>query len=312
MENTNFTINQKMALAALTELNHLFYNFPCLDKDGNLLDPLEGKDWNPTFAAKLTDYINNVYLKKYPNITDTLQKAFDEAMETDNVTFFDAVEYQFRHHKHDGLIAAHKIFDKARLSGDKTSSKEELMRQDPYNCNDTWVENGSFITDSLLWRGLLDFGRNIPELWDINNIIERANNVREMYVGAMAACPRTNGEAPKSDERTTTRQATDEAENRPKKGNKPQPDFKSIIQPINGKTKEEILARLHELLDGKTGKDFGVVILKALQEKYLTKNPDEEMTRKEFGDIGKWCSIRGYFSANYQGAAAGAESIVLF
>lgn len=62
----------------------------------------------------------------------------------------------------------------------------------------------------------MEFGRNIHELWELYNIIERANNVRAMYMGAMAACPQTNGEAPKSDERTTTRQATDEAENRPK------------------------------------------------------------------------------------------------
>ena len=157
----------------------------------------------------------------------------------------------------------------------------------------------------------MDFGRNIPELWEISNIIERANNVRAMYMGAMAACPQTSVEAPKSDERTTTRQATDEAKNKRKKANKPR-DFKTVIHPHNGKTKEEILSRLHELIDGKGRSDVGVVILAARQQGYLARNPNEEMMREEFGDIGKWRSIRNYFSSNFQGAAARVASIKIF
>lgn len=312
MENTNFTINQKMALAALTELNYLFYNFPCFDDRGNYLEPLNGKDWNPMFVAQLTHYINNVYLKKYPNITDTFQKAFDEAMEADNSTFFEKVEYQFWHHLHDGLLARQKIFQKAYAAGDKTSSKEELMRQGPYNCKDTWVINGSIITDSLLWRGLTEFGRNIPELWDINNIIERASEVRAMYMGAMAACPQTNGEAPKSDERTTKRQATDEAENKRKKANKPQPDFKTVIQPINDKSEKEILARLHKLIDGKSGADVGSVLLAALQEGYLARKPARGEYEAEFSLIGSWSAIWNYMDDNNVNALVRANKIIIF
>ena len=130
--------------------------------------------------------------------------------------------------------------------------------------------------------------------------------------GIDQTCLQTSVEAPESSTGTTTRQAADEAKNKRKRGEKPQPNFKTIIQPINGKSKDEILARLHELIDGKKDSDVGVVILKFRQEKYITKNPSEEMMRKEFGDIGKWGSVRNYFNSNYQNAAPRAEMVVTF
>lgn len=128
----------------------------------------------------------------------------------------------------------------------------------------------------------------------------------------MAACLQTSVEAPESSTGTTTRPAADEAENKPARRNKPQPDFKTIIQPKNGKTKEEILARLHELINGNSGSDVGAVFYKAYHDKYLIKKPNEKLFRSEFQLIGSWKAIAAYMRETNNNAKVRADQITIF
>lgn len=85
-----------------------------------------------------------------------------------------------------------------------------------------------------------------------------------------------------------------------------------IIQSNNGHSKEKIRKELHSHIDGKKNSDVGVVILAARKQHYLTKNPSEKMMKEEFGDIGKWGSVREYFNENYGSASSRADEIIFF
>lgn len=74
-------------------------------------------------------------------------------------------------------------------------------------------------------------------------------------------------------------------------------EFSSLIQ---NEDKTTILKRLHELIDGKGGKDAGAVIRKAFNDKLITRLPTEKEYKTEFTLIGAWRSISNYFNYDRQ------------
>ena len=91
--------------------------------------------------------------------------------------------------------------------------------------------------------------------------------------------------------------------------NKKSQTFSDIIQYDD---KERLLKRLHVLIDGRRGADVGCVILRALQENYITRLPTQKEYESEFKRIGSWTAIHNYMSDNNQNALDRANKIVFF
>lgn len=89
---------------------------------------------------------------------------------------------------------------------------------------------------------------------------------------------------------------------------KPKPTFATIIQHSN---KEQVLERLHGLIDGRRGADVGAVLLKARIDGYLTRNPTQAEFKSEFQLIGTWSSIANYMSDNNPNALDRANKILI-
>ena len=68
-------------------------------------------------------------------------------------------------------------------------------------------------------------------------------------------------------------------------------NFADIIQYPN---KDELLRRLHFLIDGKGGKDVGLVLCRAISLNYLTRKPTQSEYESEFRLIGTWLAIYKY------------------
>lgn len=85
--------------------------------------------------------------------------------------------------------------------------------------------------------------------------------------------------------------------------------FRSIIQ---YKDPDELLKRLHQLIDGKKGAAVGCVLLKAKQENYLTGNPTRKQFLSEFELIGTWQAITNYLNENNENALERANRIIIF
>ncbi len=98
------------------------------------------------------------------------------------------------------------------------------------------------------------------------------------------------------------------ANKEPVKKEKPKPTFASIIQHQN---KEQVLERLHGLIDGRRGADVGAVLLKARLDGYLTRNPTQAEFRSEFNLIGTWQAIANYMSDNNENALDRANKILI-
>lgn len=94
-----------------------------------------------------------------------------------------------------------------------------------------------------------------------------------------------------------------------KNSTKKQPKFSDIIQ---YEDKDKLLKRLHELIDGKSGADVGAVLLKALQEKFITRRPYQGEFESEFQLIGSWGAISNYMDGESNKAILKAENIVIF
>lgn len=76
------------------------------------------------------------------------------------------------------------------------------------------------------------------------------------------------------------------------KSAKKKPTFADLIQ---HQDKERVLARLHELIDGRGGKVVGRVIAKAIWDGYLIDEPTQDEYKSEFNLVGSWEGIRKYF-----------------
>lgn len=86
--------------------------------------------------------------------------------------------------------------------------------------------------------------------------------------------------------------------------------FSDIIQYPN---KDELLKRLHELIDGKGGAEVGAVLLNAwLINSYLTRRPTKAEFESEFELIGSWQAISNYMNDNSEKALEKANRIVIF
>lgn len=96
------------------------------------------------------------------------------------------------------------------------------------------------------------------------------------------------------------------------KGKKQVTNFKCFVQSTNGKSRDDILKRLHELIDGKSGADVGVVLYKAYKEKYLTKRPSQSIFETEFKLIGSWKAISAYMRDSNSNIASKAADIDIF
>lgn len=95
---------------------------------------------------------------------------------------------------------------------------------------------------------------------------------------------------------------------KPKIKAKPMPTFASIIQHPN---KEQVLKRLHDLIDGRSGADVGSVLLKARIDGYLTRNPTKAEFTSEFELIGTWSGIANYMNDNSAKALDRANKILI-
>ena len=85
--------------------------------------------------------------------------------------------------------------------------------------------------------------------------------------------------------------------------------FSDIIQYYD---KERFLKRLHVLIDGRSGADVGCVILRALQENYITRLPTQKEYESEFKRIGSWTAIHNYMNDKNLNALDRANKIVFF
>lgn len=65
---------------------------------------------------------------------------------------------------------------------------------------------------------------------------------------------------------------------------------------IQHEDKKLVLRRLHELIDGKRGKDVGTVLKKATIDQLLTRTPKENEYKSEFELIGTWRAISHYMN----------------
>ena len=90
------------------------------------------------------------------------------------------------------------------------------------------------------------------------------------------------------------------------------PNFRDCIQ---YKDKEELINRLHELIDGKQGCDVGYVLLKCRIDGLTTRNPTRAEMESEFPSVNYDSSVRNYLtedSLSDNGKVAKAGQIVIF
>lgn len=85
--------------------------------------------------------------------------------------------------------------------------------------------------------------------------------------------------------------------------------FRNIIQHPDG---EELLRRLHELIDGRRGADVGCVLMHCRQQNWLSRNPTKAEFCSEFRLIGSWQSVHKYLDENNLNALERANRIVVF
>lgn len=93
------------------------------------------------------------------------------------------------------------------------------------------------------------------------------------------------------------------------KGGKPQHKFVDIILYQN---KEELLQRLHNLIDGRGGADVGAILLRAKLDGYICRTPKQEEFKEEFTLIGSWQAISNYFNEDSNRNLGKASNIIIF
>ena len=85
--------------------------------------------------------------------------------------------------------------------------------------------------------------------------------------------------------------------------------FYNIIQHPNPET---FLSRLHQLIDGRKGADVGCVLLKSVQDGYLSRRPTQNEFISEFTLIGSWTAIHNYMNDNSEKALDRANKVIIF
>lgn len=75
---------------------------------------------------------------------------------------------------------------------------------------------------------------------------------------------------------------------------------------------QKLLDRLHHLIDGRKGADVGCVLLKCVQDGYLTRKPKQKEFESEFTLIGGWKAIHNYMNDNDENALDRANRIIIF
>lgn len=69
---------------------------------------------------------------------------------------------------------------------------------------------------------------------------------------------------------------------------------------IQGDNKNDILLRLHNCIDGKGGKDVAAIMLRAKDDRLISRLPNEKEFRSEFSNITtKWRAISTYLNPNH-------------
>ena len=85
--------------------------------------------------------------------------------------------------------------------------------------------------------------------------------------------------------------------------------FHAIVQ---YKQPEQLLEKLHQLIDERKGADVGSVLLKCLQDGYITRRPTQKEFESEFVLKGSWTSIHNYMNDNNENALDRANKIIIF
>lgn len=85
-----------------------------------------------------------------------------------------------------------------------------------------------------------------------------------------------------------------------------------FYQIVQHEEPQKLLKRLHQLIDGRKGADVGCVLLKCVQDGYLTRNPKQKEFESEFILIGGWNAIHNYMSDNNENALERANKIIIF
>ena len=75
---------------------------------------------------------------------------------------------------------------------------------------------------------------------------------------------------------------------------------------------ELLLEKLHQLIDERKGADVGCVLLKCLQDGYITRRPTQKEFKSEFTLDGSWTSIHNYMDDNNENALDRANRVIIF
>lgn len=89
-------------------------------------------------------------------------------------------------------------------------------------------------------------------------------------------------------------------------------NFRDCIQ---YKDKEKLIKRLHELIDGKKGRDVGYVLLKCRMDGLITRNPTKDEMNAEFPSVVYKSGVKNYLtegSLSDNGKLSKASQIVIF
>ena len=74
----------------------------------------------------------------------------------------------------------------------------------------------------------------------------------------------------------------------------------------------KLVNRLHKLIDGRKGADVGCVLLKSVQDGYLSRRPTQNEFKSEFILIGSWSAIHNYMNDNSEKALDRANKVIIF
>lgn len=75
---------------------------------------------------------------------------------------------------------------------------------------------------------------------------------------------------------------------------------------------ETLMQRLHQLIDGRRGADVVCVLLKCMQDGYISRRPTQKEFVSEFELIGGWKAIHNYMDDNNINALDRANKIIIF
>lgn len=92
----------------------------------------------------------------------------------------------------------------------------------------------------------------------------------------------------------------------------PSPSKSAFYNIVQHGEPTKLVERLHQLIDGRGGADVGSVLLKCIQDGYLTRKPTQKEFTSEFTLKGSWTSIHNYMNDNSENALDRANKIIIF